>query len=311
MFSKSKRKSEHNKKLAQIETFIESNRFSTIPGMLSKITQVTSDPFATISDYVKVCEMDQSACIRILKSANSAAFGTHTGEPIRTMKDAVVRLGMRRTREILTGTVLSPMFKKGEHIGAYSPSALWTNSVAVAASNRITYEHLKLAEPQDCDPYLVGLLHNMGLPLEQQCFYNQGFQDAIQASQKNHTPLFLEENHYLGINHTEVGEYLTHHWNMPTTVSTVIRAHHEIGASLDTTVETLVHVTRASQWLAQEKNLGYAEFSDEAAEEYLASFKKLGITPQMYETLAQELETEIQRWTRIGWFSELHLRQAT
>ena len=42
--------------------------------------------------------------------------------------------------------------------------------------------------------YLVGLLRNLGIGLEHQFLFENGFKDVIDASFKDHTSLYEEEN---------------------------------------------------------------------------------------------------------------------
>jgi HD-like signal output (HDOD) protein len=307
LFQTTKKDIGEKRRYAEVLAFVENNRFSTIPSMLSKIVQISSDPDSTLEDFVNVCSLDQSASIRVLRASNSVAFAPSTGAAVRTIKDAIVRLGRLRTCQILSGSVVSPLFKNGAPIGSYSPGSLWLNSVAVAAGNRIIYDLLKLPEPADADPYLVGLLHNMGIPLEHQCFLDQGFRDAVLAREQHESVLADEEHAALGITHAELGGFLTQEWKMPSSISLAIRYHHEPNQDAAVPVRQMIHVTRASQWICQELKLGYAEFSENQSTSYLASFEELGIQADQYTQIVGRLERELARWTQLGWFKGLSL----
>jgi HD-like signal output (HDOD) protein len=294
-------------RIAATIKFVSANRISTIPSMLAKINELARNPDASASDYARVCEMDQSSCVKVLMLANSAAYGTHTGNVIRNVQQAVIRIGVRKTREVINSTVVSPLFKSGKAFSDYSPNALWLNSIAVAVSNRLLYQLTGREEPADADPYLAGLLHNFAIPLEHLCFLEDGFQAAVNARSLNQSVLADEEIRHLGVSHNEIGAALAEHWHFPHKIRNVIQHHHDHHLPDGLADVEMLHITRASQWLCQELKLGYAEFPESLSDMYLGSFNALSISADTYAEASQKLSTEIQRLQQLGWFSGLRV----
>lgn len=311
LFSLNKSGALKKERIAKAVNFVAANRISTIPSMLSKINELAHNPNASSLDYAKLCEMDQSSCVKILMLANSAAFGARTGDAIRNIKEAVIRLGVRKAREVIASTVVSPIFKSGRSFSDYSPGALWLNSVAVAVSNRMLYQLTQRQEPKDADPYLAGLLHNFAIPLEHQCFMEEGFQAAVNARALNQSLLADEEIRHLGINHNELGGALAERWYFPDKICEVIRHHHDRDRSETGACDELMHITRASQWLCLELKFGYAEFPEKHADAYLCSFNALGISAEVYAEAQEQLTLEMDRLNQLGWFSSLRVHKTS
>ncbi len=309
LFSMNKTAAVKKERVAKAIALVGNNRISTIPSMLTKINKLARDPNASLRDYATLCELDQSSCVKILMLANSVAFGARTGAVVRNVQEAVVRLGARKTREVITSTVVAPMFKNGHSFSDYSPSALWLNSVAVAVSNRLLYQLTNRQEPADADPYLAGLLHNFAIPIEHLCFMDEGFQTAVNARAQSQSMLAEEEMLHLGINHNELGASLAAQWNFPEKIRDVIEHHHDRQHAESPACSELTHITRASQWLCLELGIGYAEFSEAHADAYLCSFNALGISADAFAVARQQLMLEMDRLHQLGWFSGLKLQK--
>lgn len=292
-----------------ITPFIARQNLSTIPSMFAKISELNRNPSASASDFARVYEMDQAACMRLLVLANSVYYGTRTGASIRNVEEAIVRVGMNRAREIINSAMVSALFKRDMPIADYSASDLWMNSVAVAVCNRILYA--KCAPPVEqptLDPYLAGLLHNIGISIGHQCLFNRGFQTALEERAKNDSLLADEEERHVGITHNEIGMFIALKWNFPAELNAVIGHHHDLNAS-EPEHAWLIHATRVSLWLALENKLGYSDFPGSLAAEYADSCRFIGAGEHTITSASKQTVDEITRLKALGWFVSVHLHK--
>lgn len=288
--------------LSSVFLYLKKNEFSTIPCILQKIMDLMQNPAVGAAEYAKVCEMDQSSCMRILRMANSVYFGARDGRIIRTIKDAVVRLGFEKAREVIQSSVVSSLFRTKQSVGNYSAQALWVNSVAVASGVRLIYGLCPSLKKPDVDPYLAGLLRNIGIPLLHLCFFDEGFSDAVSACQANKTLLHDEELAHIGIGHQAVGMEVAGKWMLHPDITSVIGHHHDIGVENED-LKMLIHVTRVAEWMAFESGLGYSDFSDAQVDSYAQSLGMLQIDEAGYERVKKDMATELEQAKNLGWFA--------
>ena len=104
------------------------------------------------------------------------------------------------------------MFQKDDHFEGYSRTALWEHSVAVALCNKLIY--MRKFRQFGENVYSVGLLHNIGIVIEDQ-FLQKEFKDVLVQSRKDKCNLPDAEKHILGFDHTEIGRALTDNWDFP------------------------------------------------------------------------------------------------
>lgn len=295
--------------IIKVLAYLDHHNLSTIPSMLAKIMELGRNPDASLADYAKLYEMDQSSCMRLLVLANSVYYGARTGAVIRNIEEAISRVGVRRAQEIINSSVVAGLFKSNQVIADYSTSDLWLNSVAVAVGNRTLGMALQ-AQPDGhgVDPYLAGLLHDVGISIEHQCFYHDGFHEAIQARAQNKGLLLDEEARFLSVTHTELGMEIAYRWKMPEDLSAVLGHHHDMATDNPAALR-LLHLTRTSQWIAYELGLGYSDFGVAQAAEYLASRRALGLDDLRYAKVKEQVGLEVQRLKDLGWFSALKVRR--
>lgn len=95
---------------------------------------------------------------RILEVANSPLYaGT---EQVRSLQNAVSRIGMQETRNILLAVCSEGVFKMDNKELTALLDRLWMHSLAVAYSNEIIAKQLYIAESDDF--FMMGLLHDIG-----------------------------------------------------------------------------------------------------------------------------------------------------
>lgn len=295
--------------IAKVVEYLDQHRLSTIPSVLAKITEVGRNPNASTVDYARLYEMDQSACMRLLVLANSVYYGARTGAVIRNIEDAIIRVGMRRAQEVINSSIVAGLFKSSAAVEDYSTADLWLNSVAVAVGNRALCAVLKApAFETRIDPYLAGLLHDVGISIQHQCFFEEGFKEAVEARARSQGLLLEEEVWRLPITHADLGLELARHWKMPEELAAVLGCHHSLAVEKPESL-WLVHLTRVSQWIAFELRLGYSDFGEAQAPEYAFSAKALGLDDLGYAKVKEQVGLDIDRLKDIGWFSTLKVRR--
>jgi HD-like signal output (HDOD) protein len=193
---------------------------STLPHIALRVMQVASDSQSGAADLKCVMENDAAMSARVLRCVNSAAYALRS--KITNLQQAIAYVGLKQIRNLAMTATVSELFKKDESIGTYRRRGLWRHLVSVGICARLLAMRRKLESYEDA--FLAGLLHDMGIILEDQQVHER-FGRVIR-SLGTQTSLVEAERAQLGFDHTLLGEKLAEEWRFPEVVRSSIRYHH-------------------------------------------------------------------------------------
>lgn len=277
---------------------LEEQKLSTISDVVTKVMEVIHDPKSSAMELAKIFEVDQTLSANLLKVANSAYYNT-TGMYVDNIRNAIVRVGYKKTQEIVISATVCELFQDETLIGDFSRRELWKSSMGVAIANRMIYTDVFKSDVGF--PFLAGLLHNIGIVFLDQFFHHNGFRDAVSNREKNQTILIQEEKKYIGITHEEVGEKIAEEWKFSNELKYIIANHHTMEKA-DKELEKLVNVTRLSELMCFSLEIGYSDFSEGDKEEISSIQENLEISDASLSFLLNSLNEEVEKLKHAGWF---------
>ena len=196
------------------------DEISTLPHIAFQVMEVANDPDSGAADLREVVETDATLSARILRCVNSSAYAVRT--EITNLQQAIAFLGLMQIRNLAVTASVSELFKHDDRIGTYSRTGLWKHLVSVAICARLIAMRCKFTNFEDA--FLAGLLHDIGLILEDQQVHPEF--EQVMKSLPGAKSLVEVENEYLGFDHTILGEQLAVKWGFPEHVKVAIRYHH-------------------------------------------------------------------------------------
>ncbi len=277
---------------------LKEQEMSTISDVVTKTMEVIHDPNSGASDLAKIFEIDQTSSANLLRIANSVYYNT-AGICVDNTRTAIVRVGYKKAQEIVMSATVCDLFKDETMIVDYSRRDLWKNSIAVAIANRMIYTDIYKSD--ESYPYLAGLLRNIGIVFLDQFLHNHGFRDVISKRYNNETVLIEEEKKYLGITHEEIGEKVADEWNFSYELKYIIANHHT-REEANKDLERLVDVTKLSELMCSNLEIGYSDFPESYKEVLSPSQEKLGINDDALFSLQNLFKEEVDKLREAGWF---------
>ena len=195
---------------------------STLPHVAMRVVEVACDPLSGAAELKAVLEGDPVLSARLLRCVNSSAYAVR-GE-IGNLQQAVAYLGVKQVRNLALTAVVSQLFAEESSIGSYRRSALWRHMVSVGLYARLIAK--STAFPDFEDVFLAGLMHDIGIILEDQ-FVHDRFRLMVRQSAKSYRPLTETEREYFAFDHTGLGAEVAQRWRFPKAVAAAIRNHHD------------------------------------------------------------------------------------
>ena len=231
----------------------------TLPEVALRIAGMVDDPSSSSADIGRAISQDAALTARLLRIANSPAFGQHG--KIATISRAITVLGVRQVRDLTVGLTAVRTF---DGIGneLVTMESFWRHSFLCAvAAGQIAGRR---ARNPDDSPFIAGLLHDVG----QLVLFSRAPQSARQAllmsvDSADDRGLFLCEREILGFDHGAVGVALAKSWGMPRSLQECIEFHHEPERAQEFPLEVAtVHIANSVAVLAE---IGSSEPSDAPA----------------------------------------------
>lgn len=233
----------------------------------------------SIADAVKIVNLDPVISSKLIQVVNSPLYMTIN--PITNSHDAINRLGLKTTQNLVTSISLSNLFRSGSKALNNRVQQLWKQSINIASLSSTLASLSHKINPDEA--LLAGLIHSIGaLPI---ITYAETLKDKVAYSEE-------ELDQTLAVLHARVGEFILKKWHFP---------------------ENLLHIpTQTSHWYYDDKpalqindivllarfhaQLGSAQSQKLPPLNTLPAYQKLGeqsLTPDMSLQALQDAKQQI------------------
>ena len=191
-----------------------------LPLAARQILRALNSQDVVVTELVSAVELDPVVTARLIAIANSAFF--QTTHPCTSTRDAVVRLGMLETKQLLMPIVLASFFdlRKCPHFHA---DEYWKQILLVAMGARKVVECAgnKIDEQFSQSAYTAGLFHNIGLLALVHLYPKE--MNRVFRQIKDINTSYDEVKRMLGIDPAEASYILLSTWGVPEEIYVVAR----------------------------------------------------------------------------------------
>ncbi|MDH5353597.1 MAG: HDOD domain-containing protein [Gammaproteobacteria bacterium] len=138
----------------------EQLQLPVLPEAALKIRQLINEADVGSSEIIQIVQTDPVLSARLIKVVNSPLYGTW--REIKTVRDAVRRLGLETTRNLSFGLSVSELFHARSSLVKQLIEQIYEESIQVSAlAYVITQNQAKHLDPEQA--LLAGLLSNLGV----------------------------------------------------------------------------------------------------------------------------------------------------
>jgi putative nucleotidyltransferase with HDIG domain len=249
-----------------------SYRAPVLPSVAVELMKLTRQPHVQLGAVRQLLERDSMLAARVLQLAQSALYSR--GTPIRSLDEAISRLGLRTLEELFLQTVLSMRVFRAS--GFEKPMEnLMRHSMLTAHLARIA---CRLTAIPDEFAFMCGLLHDVGMAAGLLILA-----DPKGAGARKLTPPAFEEIAFaLQVVHEEASAVLADAWNLHPEVRLVIGIHHHFQQGRR--IHPMAAVLCVADWVAAEA--GTAIGTEVDASRAREAQEHLGFSKQMMADLA-------------------------
>ena len=196
----------------RIQVLTRNADLPVLPGTAVEALRLVRDPRVRTDELLGVVEMDPALAARILAVANSSYYAR--GNAIRSLRQAVVRLGLHALRDVIYMAIYaSTLFDAPGLVDIVRET--FDHSVVVARFAQRLAPHLGI---DDETAFLAGLLHDVG---RARCC--KVLSKLPQARGRGREELLPLIERY----HEAAGASLARAWNLPSEVVDACEHHHQ------------------------------------------------------------------------------------
>jgi putative nucleotidyltransferase with HDIG domain len=237
-----------------------------LPATVARLAALVVREDWSVAEAAHLVEFDPALTGRLLKMANSAA--TAGLAPVATVRDAILRVGIGPVLAFATASGLKKQLRRALPEYGLSEGQLWRHAVASALAAELLAGPSRVTLPPEV--FTAALLHDVGKIVLAR------FVDA--------------EIEVLGANHAQLGGLIARHWTLPERLAVGITHHHTPALGEDVVCDGVYLANLAAKRIGEGVSFSEAELVPDPA-----ALDRLGLTPQMWDGVCQELPGEFQQ----------------
>lgn len=212
------------------------------PEHLARLRQAISAPEPDLAEVSRIAASDVAMAAALIRNANGALHAV--GPPVRTVGQAMDRLGLNQTAALMTG------FLARHAIPVNHPrlARFWERATLRAAALAFIAGRLPGLSPDLA--YTCGLFCHVGIPVLLQSLRGYGG-TLVEAEARIDRPFVATENANHRTDHAVVGALVARAWQLAPAVVVAIRLHHDFASLGANDIEPEVHTLVAAGLVAE------------------------------------------------------------
>lgn len=282
-------------------TFEELRMTGQLPspsGVGMQILRLTQgDDFST-EEIGQAISADSALTGRLLKLANSAESGSM--EPITTIGEGTIRLGIRTVRNVALGLSLVSSNRTGA-CAQFDYDNYWSLSLARAVAGQQLSRALRRGVPAEM--YILGLLSGVGslaLASVHPEAYGEILSDPAFHSPESFT---AKEQELFQIDHTQVAECMLHDWGLPEEFGQAARTYESCDlAEIEGSIKQISELLKAADLIARifvaNDDTSHGDWVAMAAE-FAALESVSGFDTEHFERVCNTAAAEWREWGQV------------
>src|SRR5680860_1455413 len=253
--------SEEHHLLMEFYAELRSNqlRLPSVPDVAWKVRRMVDRDDSTADQVASAVSADPAMAAKLVRACNSPLYRGFSD--VRNVRESVIRLGMRTTRQLVTGFSMREVFKSRQPSLQKEMEKLWRHSREVAALCWVLADHATRLNPEEA--LLAGLLHDIGVV-------------PVLVQAEHHVNLFADETNLqsaISELRADVGTAVLESWSFPPAFVDAVRHAEDWGYESREAEPQLVDVVIVAQlhaMIGSGQNEGLPSFDE------VPAYRRLG-----------------------------------
>ncbi len=188
--------------------------------MMVEVFRIMADPDSSFSQLYDVVKYDLAVSSRIISIANSPYY--NRGTPVTSLERAMVIMGFKEVKRIIMCLVFMKQIMSPWRLSQDDMAAIWEHSLTVAHAAKTLSSNMGAAESEQA--FAISIVHDVGKVVFYT--YDDRYRGVTKEASLNTRDVCELERAEYGIDHQEIGHYMSIKWGFPGDFSQVILTHH-------------------------------------------------------------------------------------
>ncbi|OPY70566.1 MAG: phosphodiesterase [Syntrophorhabdaceae bacterium PtaU1.Bin034] len=209
--------------LLREEVFAKAETLKVLPTLntiISELLRVMNDPNSSFNQLFKIVKYDQAISSKIISIANSAYYSR--GATVVNLERAMVVIGFEEIKNIVMCLAFLKEVLGRWNLRQQDLTVLWMHSLKVGYAAKILSADTMIEDPEKA--FTVSILHDLGKAVLY--MYGEQYRNLIEEARRTGMDICILERETFGVDHQEVGYFMSVKWRFPEEFSNVIRRHH-------------------------------------------------------------------------------------
>lgn len=203
--------SEEHQLLMEFYAELRSNQLTlpSVPDVAWKVRRLADREDSTAEQVASAITADPAMSAKLVRACNSPLYRGFSD--VRNIRETVVRLGMRTTRQLVTVFAMREIFKTRQPHLQKAMERLWRHSREVASLSWVLADSATRINPEEA--LLAGLLHDIGVV-------------PILVQAEHHVNLFADPvnlDHAVNELRADIGAAILENWSFPASFVEAVR----------------------------------------------------------------------------------------
>ena len=257
-----------------------------LPQVVSTVLKMADDPNASPKTIEQIVQRDPAITAKILRVANSAAYGLAS---VPSIGRAISVLGLNTMKSLVIAVAYQQAIGSKEQAMKFDKLEFWRHSVAVATAARIL---AKLTMPLRAEElHAAGMLHDVGI-LAMDKFCPDVLDRGIETAKKEQMPLHLALQQVAGFDGSDVGSLLAKKWGLSPMINCSIRNLHDPLADTEHTKTTCI-VAAANCIAFRSHFSNSSNYQDRGFDETV--LEEVGVPAEQYDAIGGVVVAEVAK----------------
>ncbi|MEW5774118.1 MAG: HDOD domain-containing protein [Thermodesulfobacteriota bacterium] len=192
------------------------------PAVAARVLSLALEDGADFADLARLIESDQSLALKVLRQANSLAYGLRG--KVASLEQALTVLGLATLRQVVLGIVIREHLLQDPKSGDPLLKDLWRHALTAAVAGRLLAEAARPALAGEA--FAAGMVHDCG-QLALLAALGPEYEDLLVRRQAGEGALLDLEIARLGLDHVLAGRRLAARFGLPQALADAAWLHHQ------------------------------------------------------------------------------------
>lgn len=209
---------------SQIRDYLDGcGQLKAMSPSVAQILSLCRNPNCAIDQVARAIKQDHALALTMLKIANSSVYCR--GEPVESVQNAVGRVGLAQTKQMVMNISVIDSFSKEDPKGRLRAPLFWEHSIACGLICAEISLALEFSADDIDSAFTAGLLHDVGRMVYTDML-GETYVKVLDAAEQLQLPLEQVETRMLLVNHADAMDRVLHSWHFPKHLIDPIVFHH-------------------------------------------------------------------------------------